>query len=626
MVKESLSSLLFKRIIIIITISSCVFYFLTYSKIEKQIDEEESLLYNQSIQTKIFLLEEKYNRLESTGLTESYEQSFKDSILILFKKMFYDKNLEVYPFIIDSKQKTYLLYPKYNEKNEKKFNDNEILQKSIEVKSGEFNLGFKKENKWIIIQNFKQWDWIIGYSIPFDVKYKSLYTFQTNFILMTIFLLLIVSLIVWITIRKSLNPIAQLIIESKKIKDGNLDSNISIKANSELFELSNNFISMRDSVKRNISELDNTKKLLKNIIDNAPVRIFWKNREGKYLGANKLFLEDFGNIQISELIGKSDFDFSVKEASQYIEDDLEVMNKNKSKLNFIEHQTFDTDEEKTLTTSKVPLLDFDGKVMGVLAVYNDITEQIKLENNLKNKEKLLFEQSKLASMGEMIGNIAHQWRQPLSVITMGATGMMVHQEMDKLDEKTILKSCNAINDNAQYLSKTIDDFRNFITGNRTKKLFRLTNNINSFLQLVEGTIKKNDITLVFDLDDKIQINGYENELIQCFINIFNNSKDALKEKVIKNKLVFISTLVENNKAIIKIKDNATGIPENILPKIFEPYFTTKHESQGTGLGLHMVYNLIVDGMDGIIEGNNIDYVYENNNYTGMEFTITLSLS
>jgi signal transduction histidine kinase len=129
-----------------------------------------------------------------------------------------------------------------------------------------------------------------------------------------------------------------------------------------------------------------------------------------------------------------------------------------------------------------------------------------------------------------------------------------------------------------------------------------------------------------ELENDININGYKNELIQCFMNIFNNAKDALVHNNVDNKLIFISASVNNNKAIIKIKDNAGGISENILHKIFEPYFTTKHKSQGTGLGLHMTYNLIVDGMDGNIEAENMSYIYNNISYTGAEFTIILPIS
>jgi PAS domain S-box-containing protein len=257
---------------------------------------------------------------------------------------------------------------------------------------------------------------------------------------------------------------------------------------------------------------------------------------------------------------------------------------------------------------------------------------------LPDKKRLLFvgkdmtslkhiqEQSKLISMGEMIGNIAHQWRQPLSVISTGATGLKFQKEYNTLTDEQFIKTCDSINDNAQYLSKTIDDFRDFIKGNRKIVEFKLRDDIESFLHLVEGSIKSNDIEIVKDVDENIIINGYPNELIQCFINIFNNSKDAFRDHQEDRRLFFISVELKDDKVIIIFQDNAGGIPKDILPKIFEPYFTTKHQSQGTGLGLHMTYNLIVDGMKGTIATHNVTYEYDGEEYTGIKFEITLPIS
>jgi signal transduction histidine kinase len=247
-----------------------------------------------------------------------------------------------------------------------------------------------------------------------------------------------------------------------------------------------------------------------------------------------------------------------------------------------------------------------------------IQKEIK-KNSLQ--ERKLFEQAKMASMGEMIGNIAHQWRQPLTVISMTSTGAKMQKEMDLLTDEMFSKDMETINDNVQYLSKTIDDFRNFTKGDRVKKVFNLKDDINSFLHLVEGSIKNYHINLVLDLNDTILINGYPNELIQCFINIFNNSKDALLEIPEENRFLFISTHLDKDNVIITFKDSAGGIPFNVLPKIFDPYFTTKHQSQGTGLGLHMTHQLIVDGMNGTIEAKNINYEYKNKKYKGAKFTI-----
>ena len=256
---------------------------------------------------------------------------------------------------------------------------------------------------------------------------------------------------------------------------------------------------------------------------------------------------------------------------------------------------------------------------------NENLEQ-KVQDEIKKnttKELLIFEQSKMASMGEMIGNIAHQWRQPLSVISTGATGMMMHKKFGLLKDENFIETCEVINDSAQYLSKTIDDFRNFIKGNSTKTVFYLKETIDSFLHLIDGQLKNNNIKIILDIDENLEINNYENELIQCLINIVNNSKDAFLETNKENRFIFISSFIKDDKIEIMIKDNAGGIPKNVLFKIFEPYFTTKHKSQGTGLGLHMTYHLITEGMKGTIKAHNISYEYNNTKYIGAEFLICL---
>jgi signal transduction histidine kinase len=183
----------------------------------------------------------------------------------------------------------------------------------------------------------------------------------------------------------------------------------------------------------------------------------------------------------------------------------------------------------------------------------------------------------------------------------------------------------SLNDNAQYLSKTIDDFRNFIKGERVEKLFNLSEEIDSFLHLMEGSIKSNYMQVSLDLNNDINILGYPNELMQCFINIFNNSKDVLKELPEGNRLVFIKTDIADKKVIITLRDNGGGIPDEVLSKVFEPYFTTKDQSLGTGLGLNMSYKLIVEGMQGSLEATNINFEYKDKKYKGAEFKITLPL-
>ena len=252
--------------------------------------------------------------------------------------------------------------------------------------------------------------------------------------------------------------------------------------------------------------------------------------------------------------------------------------------------------------------------------------KIKIEEEVeKNKliQERLYRSDKLASMGEMIGNIAHQWRQPLSIISTIATAIKIQKEMNLLEDKELIENMEIVNKNAQYLSKTIDDFKNFIRTDKTIENYNLTNSIDHFIHIIEPSLKSHNIDLILNLDDNIVINGSSNELTQCLINLFNNSKDALVDSNPDRSLFFIETILVNNIIYIFVKDNAGGIPADIISKIYEPYFTTKHKSQGTGLGLSMTYKLITEGMNGKIEVSNKEFTYENKIYIGAEFVISI---
>jgi signal transduction histidine kinase len=262
-----------------------------------------------------------------------------------------------------------------------------------------------------------------------------------------------------------------------------------------------------------------------------------------------------------------------------------------------------------------------------LQLVNENLQVLVQEEVAKNKEKdkILYEQTKMAAMGEMIGNIAHQWRQPLSVISTSASGMQTKKEFGLLNDDEFNHFCELINDNAQYLSQTIDDFRDFIRGDSKKELFNLSKSVDSFLHLVNASIKEHQIKVKIDIDTNIELIGLPHELNQTFINLFNNSKDALKSLDEESRLIFISADIQDKQIIINFKDNGGGIKDKIIDKVFEPYFTTKHQSQGTGLGLHMVYRMIVEGMGGTIHVENDTFSHESTEYTGAVFTITLPM-
>ncbi len=373
-------------------------------------------------------------------------------------------------------------------------------------------------------------------------------------------------------------------------------------------------------VRKRTKELRKEKEYIQTILDINPTIIMVTNGFN-IIDANKRFFEFFEFSSIKEFMKKHE---CICEYFNTLDDKEFPKDKIIDGMNWAKYLANNNDTVHSIVLTKneneyyfhIYAKYLHNDTEDILLTMHNITEE-------KKKEKVLYNQSKLAQMGEMIGNIAHQWRQPLSVITTGVTGMQIQKRYNSLTDEIFNDTCNIINENAQYLSSTIDDFKNFIQGDREKVLFSIKNNIESFLNLVDAPAKYNNINIILDFDEDVEINGYPNELSQCFINIFNNAKDILVTLQIEEKYIFISTSMKNNTIVIKFKDNAGGIPKDIIEKIFEPYFTTKHKSQGTGLGLHMTYNFITTGMNGQIGVNNVKYTYNNKKYKGAEFYIVI---
>jgi len=241
--------------------------------------------------------------------------------------------------------------------------------------------------------------------------------------------------------------------------------------------------------------------------------------------------------------------------------------------------------------------------------------------DINKKQSLLFQQSKMAAMGEMIGNIAHQWRQPLSIITTASSGMVLQKKVDALSDENFYESTERINKSAHYLSKTIDDFRNFFSPDKVKTRFNVKSSFDMVFDLLEAQFNSKSIFIIKDIDD-IEISTYENELTQALINILNNARDELIKKDYE-RFIFVEVKKKDEKLHIYIKDNAGGIKEHILNRIFEPYFTTKHKSQGTGIGLYMTEEIICKHMKGELLVKNVDFVHNEKNEKGALFEIIL---
>ncbi len=223
---------------------------------------------------------------------------------------------------------------------------------------------------------------------------------------------------------------------------------------------------------------------------------------------------------------------------------------------------------------------------------------------IEQKQSQLIHQSRHASMGEMIGMIAHQWRQPLSAISASTNTLNIDMMMDNIDKVEFQKQVDLIGNHSQFLSTTIDDFRNFFKENKEKSLTTLKEVVEDTLTIIGSSIESKEIAVHQEYHCHSKINTYPNELKQVVLNLIKNAIDILLEKKIENPSVWIKVYKEGKDCCLDVSDNGGGIKEKYIKKIFNPYFTTKEKRDGTGLGLYMSKIIIEEHCKGTIEVKN----------------------
>lgn len=290
----------------------------------------------------------------------------------------------------------------------------------------------------------------------------------------------------------------------------------------------------------------------------------------------------------------------------------EVYNKHKDGHIYPEHLTIQA------------VLDGNNEVIYYVGTFIDLSIIKNQERALKEKESILLQQSKMASMGEMLENIAHQWRQPLSMITTSSSGLKLQKELSILSDEDLISSLENITNSATHLSQTIDDFRTFFKNDKIKAEYHIQETISKALMLLQSKLKNRNIEINI-LGEDIKIIGFKNEIIQVLMNILNNACDALEDSKTNDRLIIISVSQFDQCANISIQDNAGGIPNNILPHIFNHKFTTKGEKDGTGIGLYMSRE-IVKKVGGKIEVENKNFIYNNKEFRGALFEVILPLT
>jgi len=438
------------------------------------------------------------------------------------------------------------------------------------------------------------------------------------------------------------SPISKLTDRAKMLAETKGEEKVDfndIKSNDEIGELAESMAYMVENLVKSKHELSQfassleqevikrtkEQEILLSIFDKGDAVLFkWNNDEHWSISSV--------SHSVQKLLGYSDKDFmsgSIVYAECLHKDDLprvekEVYDAIDSGGSFFEHKPYRLITKngyvKWVHDYTIIVRDDDtNEITHFIGYLTDITDLKELNDQLEKKvasgvselrqrDELLAEQSKLASMGEMIGAIAHQWRQPLNELSINIQNLDDDYEDGLIDEEFISRFIQDNNKVIAFMSNTIDDFRNFFRVDKTKELFSVREAIDQTLSIQGAQLKSHNIELNVTGDD-FNVNGFKSEFQQVILNIINNSKDALLSNAVKDAKIDISL---NGRTII-IEDNAGGIPSDILDRIFEPYFTTKEQGKGTGMGLYMSSMIIRDNMNGTIEVLNVD--------DGVRFTI-----
>jgi two-component system NtrC family sensor kinase len=272
--------------------------------------------------------------------------------------------------------------------------------------------------------------------------------------------------------------------------------------------------------------------------------------------------------------------------------------------------------------------------------HNLLIATITTMENINKEQKIIAETEKRHQIvGDTIEKIAHQWRQPLNTVSLLMQDLYFKinlgtlysgQENEEQLKEVFAEQYNDLYDKVnlhlQYLSETVDDFRKAVVfnGNKERKYFSIKNFIEELSEFIETSLEHEKIKLTKFIDLKnmklVEVNGVENDLKQVVLNIIHNSQDIFRERELKNRKIEINTrLSDSNKIVLTVRDNAGGIPEDILERIFDPYFTTRHETRGTGLGLYMSREMILKSFGGNIRAENSDNCSKCGNNCGDKF-------
>lgn len=356
-------------------------------------------------------------------------------------------------------------------------------------------------------------------------------------------------------------------------------------------------IILRRRVEKDLRQRIEFDSLLLNAIESP---IFWQDENGKLIDSNARFC-NFIKLSSKDIYGHCLHEFKSNDNVLTIIRVLEKYKKDKSLNSQFTIKT-SSNEKKTYFIKQASYCDSKTKKAGTVTIFTDITKEKEIQKERQKNQQFIIQQSKLAEIGEIFSSIAHQWKSPLVEITTIAQESFYNSNSSLSEDESYVKD---IMTQVDYMNNTINDFQKFIMPSSKKKIFNAKEAIDSILQIVEHNIKYNYINVNIHVKDNINVNvyGFRNEFMQSFLNIINNAKDQLLKNDLKNRNIDICFSNKNETLNIEVKDNAGGIKQDSLKKIFKAYYSTKKD--GHGIGLYMAKMIIEDKMNGKLNARNI---------------------
>jgi len=368
-----------------------------------------------------------------------------------------------------------------------------------------------------------------------------------------------------------------------------------------------------ESLNEKIVEVEKNKKEFESIFNCSNDGIAILDLESNFLNFNKAYLEMTGYTE-KILYTKTCLELTSVEDRERSEAIFEQVLRTEAVRNF-EKTCIVNNDKRIRTNISIALLPDKERF---LLVVKDVSSLKEIE-----------EHSRIVSLSELIHNIGHQWRQPLSMISTVASGMKVSQEYGLLKEKDIVKNMDKIVEQTAYLSHTIENFSHLVNFESEREKISLITLINEMLAIMEATLSYSGITLKTDFKADMIIKCYKGEVIQALINIINNARDSMEKNIPekKDRYLLLSTVKnKNNTTELKIVDSGGGIDNSIKNRIFEPYITTKHQAVGTGMGSSIAYKILHEKHHYFIEVYNKEFLLNNEKFNGVCCSIIFSSS